>query len=65
MKLNEFCNTVMSSEDNKILEFNQDHKSDKAPFIFYTILIEQIDERKNNPENLSTTKEGEPIPPCF
>ena len=55
----------MSSEDNKILEFNQDHKSDKAPFIFYTILIEQIDECKNNPENLSTTKEGEPIPPCF
>ena len=65
MKLNEFCNIVMSSEDNKILEFNQYHKSDKAPFIFYAVLIEQIDEYKNNPKNLSTTKEGEPIPPCF
>ena len=61
----DFCNIVMSSEDNKILEFNQYHKPDKAPFIIYAILIEQIDECKNNPENLSTAKVGEPIPPCF
>ena len=28
-----FCNIVMSSEDTKILKFNQYQKSDKAPFI--------------------------------
>ena len=31
----DFCNVVMPSEDNKILEFNQYQKSDKAPFIIY------------------------------
>ena len=49
----------MSSEDTKILEFNQYQKSDKAPFIIYADLeciIEKIDECKNNSENSSTTK---------
>ena len=39
----------MSSEDNKILEFNQYQKSDKAPFIIYAdleCLIEKTDECK-------------------
>ena len=43
----------MPSEDNKILEFNQYQKSDKAPFVFYTdleCLIEKIDGCKNNPD---------------
>ena len=56
----EFCNIVMPSEDTKILEFNQNQKSDKAPFIIYTdleSLIEKTDGCKNNPENSPTTKE--------
>ena len=49
----------MSSEDTKILEFNQYQKSFKAPFIIYAYLqwiIEKIDGCKNNPGNLSATK---------
>ena len=48
----------MPSENTKILGFNQYQKSDKAPFIIYVDLeciIENIDECKNIPENLSTT----------
>ena len=30
-----FCNIAMSSEDTKILEFNQNPKFDKSPFIIY------------------------------
>ena len=29
----DFCNAILSSEDTKILEFNQYQKYDKAPFI--------------------------------
>ena len=42
----DFCNVVMLSEDNKILQFNQYQKSDKAPFIIYgdlECLIERTD----------------------
>ena len=42
-----FCNVIMPSEDNKILEFNQYQKSDKAPFIIYAdleCLTKKIDE---------------------
>ena len=58
----------MPYEKNKILEFNQYQKSDKAPFIFYADLeyiIEKIDKQKNNPENSSTTKVSEHIPSGF
>ena len=51
----------MSSEDTKILEFNQYQKSDKAPFIIYAdleCLIEKINGCKNNPESSSTTKKA-------
>ena len=44
----------MSSEDTKILEFNQNQKSDKASFIIYTdieSLTEKINGCKNNPKN--------------
>ena len=54
----------MPSEDSKALEFNQDKKSGKAPFIIYTdleSLIEKIERCENNSENLSTTKVGEHI----
>ena len=49
----DYCNVIMSSEDTKILEFNQYQKFDKAPFIIYVDLeciIEKIDGCKNNPE---------------
>ena len=51
---NNFCNVIMPSENNKILEFNQYQKSYKAPFVIYAdleCLIEKIDGCKNNPEN--------------
>ena len=59
-----FCNVVMPSEDTKILKFNQNQKSDKAPFIIYAdleCLKEKIDGCKNNPESSYTTKVSEHI----
>ena len=56
----------MPFEETKVLEFNQCQKSDEAPFIIYADLeciIEKIDRCKNNPENSSTTKVSEHIPP--
>ena len=67
-KNKDFCNVIMSSEDSKILEFNQYQKYDKAQFIIYADLeyiIEKIDGYKNNPENSSTTKVSEHIPSGF
>ena len=64
----DFCNVLMLSENTKILKFNQYQKSEKASFIIYVdleCLIEKIDECKNNPENLSTTKVGEQTPSDF
>ena len=58
----------MSSEETKILEYNQYQKSDKAPFIIYVdleCLVEKIDGCKNNSENSLTTKVGEHIPYVF
>ena len=59
----------MSSKNSKILEFNQYQKSDKVPFIIYAdpdFLIEKISGcKKNNPENLFTTKVSEHIPSGF
>ena len=57
----------MSSEEIKILEFNQYQISDKASFIIYPdpeCIIERIDGCKNNPEN-SLTKASEHIPSGF
>ena len=34
----DFCDTIMASEDTKILELNQYQKSDKAPFAIYADL---------------------------
>ena len=50
----------MPSEDTKILEFNQNKKSDKTPFTIYADLerlIEKIDGCENL-ENSFTTKVG-------
>ena len=49
----------MFFESNKILEFNQYQKSEKALFIIYAdleCLMERIYVCKNNPENSSMTK---------
>ena len=56
----------MSSEDNKILEFNQCQKPDKASFTIYAdveSLIEKIDGSKRNPENYPQV--GKHIPSGF
>ena len=58
----------MPSEDTKILEFNQYHKSDQTPSIIYAdpeSLIENMDGYKDNAENSSTTKASEHAPPDF
>ena len=54
----------MPSEDTKILEFNQYHKSDRTPFVFYADLecvIEKVHGYRNNPGKPSTRKVGEHI----
>ena len=64
----DICNVVMPSENNKILEFNQYQKSDKAPFVIHVdlkCLIGKIDRCKNDPENSFTTKESERLPSHF
>ena len=64
----DFCNVITPSYDKKVLEFNQNQKSDKSPFITYTDLeriIEKIDGCKNNPQNSSTTNLSEHIPSGF
>ena len=50
------------------MKFNQNQKSDKAPFIIYVDLeciLEQINGCKNNPQNLSITKVKKHIPSGF
>ena len=58
----------MSSDESEILEFNQNQKSDKTPFIIYEYfecIIEKIDRCKNDPKTPSTTKESKHIPSGF
>ena len=58
----------MPYEDTKILEFNQNQKSNNAPFTIYADLecmIEKIDGYRNNPEISSTTKLSKRIPSGF
>ena len=53
----DFCNTIMPSEDTKILEFNQYQKPDKTSFITYADLgcvIKKINGCKNNLGNSCT-----------
>ena len=64
----DFYDVVMPSEDTKILEFSQDYKSDKAPFIIYAdleSLMGKTEGCKNNLEKLSTTRLSEHIPSGF
>ena len=59
---------IMISEDNKILEFNQYQKSDKALFLIHADLeciTEKIDGYKNDPEKSFITKVTEYIPSVF
>ena len=62
-----FCGAVMSSEDIKILEFNQYRKFDKSPFLIYAYVksfIKRIDGCKYNSKRSSTTKVCKHIIPC-
>ena len=65
----DFWDVVMPSENTKILEFNQNQKSDKAPLIIiyadFECLIEKTDECKNNNGNSSKTKVSEHLPSGF
>ena len=59
---------MMPTEDTRILEFNQNKKFDKSPFIIYWNLkcfVEKVDWCKNDPENSSTTKVSEHTPSTF
>ena len=63
-----FCEIVLPSQKNKILEFNQCMKSDKMLYIIYTdieSLIKKNDEYANNSEKSLTTKIGKYIPGGF
>ena len=63
-----FCNIIMPYKDTKILWFNLNQKSYKAPFKTYAgleCLIEKIDECKSIPENSSLTKVSEQVPSSF
>ena len=67
-EIKDFCNVVIPSEQMKILAFNQNQKSNKAPFMAYPdreCLIEKIDEYKDNLENSPTTKVAGNIPSGF
>ena len=58
----DFCEIVVLSEKDNILEFSQYMKSDKMPYIIFgniESLIKKIDGCANNPENSSTTKIGQ------
>ena len=59
-KNKDFGGIVMPSEKGNILEFNQNAKPDKMPYI--ESIIKKIDGFANNPEKSLTTKLGEHIP---
>ena len=51
-KNKDFCNVIIPSENTKILEYNQNQKSHKTPFIIYVDLegiLKKMDACKNNP----------------
>ena len=51
-KNKDFCNVIIPSENTEILEYNQNQKSHKTPFIIYVDLegiLEKMDACKNNP----------------
>ena len=64
----DICNVIMPFAYTKILEFNENQKSDKPPFVIYADLdciTENIDGCKNNPEDTSTAKVTKHIPSRF
>ena len=63
-KNKDFSGIIISSEKDKILQFNQYMKLDKIPYIIYAdieSLIRKIDGCTSNPENSSTKKIGKHI----
>ena len=64
----DFCNVILSTEDTKMLQFNQYQEPDKVPFIIYADLeciIENVDGCKNNLEKSSASKLTQHIPSDF
>ena len=64
-KNKDFCKTVKSSQEDKMLKFNQYMKSDKVPCIIQgdlKSLIKKEDRCANNPEISLTTEIGEHVP---
>ena len=62
------CIIIMPSKDTKILEFNQNQKSDKVLSIICAdleCLKEKIDGFKNSPQHSFKAKLNEPIPSDF
>ena len=56
-KNKDFCGVAMPSEDTKMLEFDENQKSDNTLYIIYAdleFLIKEVGECKNNPEKPST-----------
>ena len=67
-KNEDFCNVIMPSKDDKMLEFHLYQKYYKALFVIYADLecwIEKLDKYKNNPKNSCTTQIGEHISSGF
>ena len=62
----DFCGTVMPSEKENLLEFDQYMKSEKMPYIifvnFESLIKKKKDRYTNNPGKFSTTKLGQHIP---
>ena len=64
----DFCNVILSTEDTKMLQFNQYQEPDKVPFIIYADLeciIENVDGCKKNLEKSSASNLTQHIPSDF
>ena len=64
-KNHDYCSIEMSNENNKILKYNHQEKSMRAPFIIYAdleSLLEKMDTRYDSPEKSSTTKINKQTP---
>ena len=64
-KDHDFCEIILSDENNKILKYNPGEYSLKVPFIIYCdleCLIQKINTCQNNPDKSYTERKAEHIP---
>ena len=67
-KNRDYCHAEMSTNDNKMIKYNQGEKSIKLPFIVYAdleCLLEKMSTCYNNPEESSTTKINKHMPSVY